>query len=158
MSTTADGTWPEDLGRREKALEAMRLRKDRGLTWEEIAEEAGYSSRQAAQRAVSRVLARVESETVDDYRQLMSARYDDLYRRTIIALDTADAEGQLMGKSQLLAAGRGIVDSLVKLHGLASPQRAEVTVHTRSAIDDEIEALLSHFNESSASSNAPRRG
>lgn len=70
MSTSADGTWPEGLGRREKALEAMRLRKDRGLTWEKIAQEVGYSSRQAAQRAVSRVLARVESETVEDYRQL----------------------------------------------------------------------------------------
>lgn len=142
MSTTADGTWPEDLGRREKALEAMRLRKDRGLTWEEIAEEAGYSSRQAAQRAVSRVLARVESETVEDYRQLVSARYDDLYRRTIDALDTADAEGQLMGKSQLLAAGRGIVDSIVKLHGLAAPQKADVTVHTKADVDAEVQALI----------------
>lgn len=147
MSTTADGTWPEDLGRREKALEAMRLRKDRGLTWEEIAEEAGYSSRQAAQRAVSRVLARVESETVEDYRQLMSARYDDLYRRTIIALDTADAEGQLMGKSQLLAAGRGIVDSIVKLHGLAAPQKADVTVHTKADVDAEVQALLDKLGE-----------
>ncbi|RDI32422.1 hypothetical protein DEU38_103155 [Rhodococcus sp. AG1013] len=147
MSTTADGTWPEDLGRREKALEAMRLRKDQGLTWEEIAEEAGYSSRQAAQRAVSRVLARVESETVEDYRQLMSARYDDLYRRTIIALDTADAEGQLMGKSQLLAAGRGIVDSIVKLHGLAAPQKADVTVHTKADVDAEVQALLNKLGE-----------
>lgn len=147
MSTTADGTWPEDLGRREKALEAMRLRKDRGLTWEEIAEEAGYSSRQAAQRAVSRVLARVESETVEDYRQLMSARYDDLYRRTIIALDTADAEGQLMGKSQLLAAGRGIVDSIVKLHGLAAPQKADVTVHTKADVDAEVQELIDKLTE-----------
>lgn len=142
MSTTADGTWPEDLGRREKALEAMRLRKDRGLTWEEIAEAAGYSSRQAAQRAVSRVLARVESETVEDYRQLVSARYDDLYRRTIDALDAADAEGQLMGKSQLLAAGRGVVDSIVKLHGLAAPQKADVTVHTKADVDAEVQALI----------------
>ncbi|MDH6279500.1 hypothetical protein [Prescottella agglutinans] len=147
MSTTAEGTWPEDLGRREKALEAMRLRKDLGLTWEEIAEEAGYSSRQAAQRAVSRVLARVESETVEDYRQLMSARYDDLYRRTIAALDTADQEGQLMGKSQLLAAGRGIVDSIVKLHGLAAPQKADVTVHTKADVDDEVQALIDKLAE-----------
>lgn len=147
MSTTSDGTWPEDLGRREKALEALRLRKDQGLTWDEIAEEAGYANRSNAYRAVSRLLARVEGENVENYRQLMSARYDDLYRRTIIALDTADAEGQLMGKSQLLAAGRGIVDSIVKLHGLAAPQKADVTVHTKADVDAEVQALLDKLGE-----------
>lgn len=142
MSTTADGTWPEDLGRREKALEALRLRKDHGLTWDEIAEEVGYANRSNAYRAVSRLLERVEGEKVEDYRQLMSARYDDLYRRTIAALDTADQEGQLMGKSQLIAAGRGVVDSIVKLHGLAAPQKADVTVHTKADVDAEVQALL----------------
>ncbi|NKS66377.1 hypothetical protein GS461_09825 [Rhodococcus hoagii] len=68
----SDGTWPEDLGRREKALEALRLRKDHGLTWDEIAEEVGYANRSNAYRAVSRLLERVEGEKVEDYRQLMS--------------------------------------------------------------------------------------
>ncbi len=147
MATQSDGTWPEDLGRREKALEALRLRKDHGLTWDEIAEEVGYANRSNAYRAVARLLERVEGEKVEDYRQLMSARYDDLYRRTISALDTADAEGQLMGKSQLLAAGRGIVDSIVKLHGLAAPQKADVTVHTKADVDAEVQALLDKLSE-----------
>ncbi|MFE4501708.1 hypothetical protein ACFRFQ_17790 [Rhodococcus sp. NPDC056743] len=52
---TPDGTWPEDLGRRETALEAMRLRRD-GKTWDEIATEVGYSSRQDAHKTVKRVM------------------------------------------------------------------------------------------------------
>lgn len=141
VSTTATGTWPEDLGRRETALLAMRLRRD-GKTWDEVAAEAGYSSKQAAFRAVKRVLDRVEGETVDDYREVVSARYEALYAKAWEAIETAGAKGQLVGKGQLIAAARGVLDSHAKLLGLTAPAKADVTVHTRSALDDEIEKLL----------------
>ncbi|WP_137726315.1 hypothetical protein [Prescottella subtropica] len=132
---------PKDIDDRMRAVGALQDRRD-GRTWDEVADAWGYTGRGTAHRAVSRLLARVEGETVEEYRQLMSARYDDLYRRTIQALDTADAEGQLMGKSQLIAAARGVVDSIVKLHGIAAPMTADVVVHTKADVDNEVQELL----------------
>ena len=136
-----DGTWPEDLGRRETALIAMRLRRD-GKTWDEVAIEAGYSSRQAAHKAVKRVLERVEGETADDYREVIAARYEALWAKSWEAIESAGSKGQLVGKSQLVASARGVLDSLAKLQGLQASTKSEVTVFTRGAIDAEIEALF----------------
>lgn len=140
---TPDGTWPEDLGRREAAIEAMKLRRD-GKTWDEVAELAGYSSRQAAHKAVKRVLERVEGETAEDFREVMSARYEALYAKAWDSINTADAKGQLVGKSQLIASARGVLDSHVKLLGLQAVSKSEVTVVTRGQMDAEIEVLLGH--------------
>ncbi|WP_415395177.1 hypothetical protein ACMTN4_07355 [Rhodococcus globerulus] len=140
---SADGTWPEDLGRREAALEAMRLRRD-GKTWDEIAVEVGYSSRQAAHKAVKRVLERVEGETAEDFREVMVARYEALYAKSWEAIAAADKTGQLVGKSQLIASARGCLDSLSKMLGLQAASKSEVTVVTRTQIDSEIETLLVH--------------
>lgn len=94
---TPDGTWPEDLDRRQTAIEAMKLRRD-GKTWDEIAQLVGYSSRQAAHKAVKRVLERVEGETAEDYREVMAARYEALYAKAWDSIAAADAEGQLVGE------------------------------------------------------------
>lgn len=140
---TPDGTWPEDLDRRQTAIEAMKLRRD-GKTWDEIAQLVGYSSRQAAHKAVKRVLERVEGETAEDYREVMAARYEALYAKAWDSIAAAEEEGQLVGKSQLIASARGVVDSQVKLLGLQAVSKSEVTVVTRGQMDAEIEVLLGH--------------
>lgn len=60
--------------RRKQAI-ALRLA---GYTWEQIANQVGYGSKQAAQKDVSKALAN-ESETGDE--NLSLARMDVLYRK-----------------------------------------------------------------------------
>lgn len=137
------GTEPDDISNRQRAVAAMQDRRD-GMLWDEIAEKHGYSDRGNAQRAVRRVLERVEGETAEDYREVMAARYEALYAKAWDSIAAADAEGQLVGKSQLIASARGVVDSQVKLLGLQAVSKSEVTVVTRGQMDAEIEILLGH--------------
>lgn len=137
------GTEPDDISNRQRAVAAMQDRRD-GMLWDEIAEKHGYSDRGNAQRAVRRVLERVEGETAEDFREVMSARYEALYAKAWDSINTADAKGQLVGKSQLIASARGVLDSHVKLLGLQAVSKSEVTVVTRGQMDAEIEVLLGH--------------
>src|SRR5699024_12589365 len=58
---------PKAIADRERQRHALELRRQ-GLTWERVAEEAGYSDRHNAFRAVASILDRVESEQVEAYR------------------------------------------------------------------------------------------
>lgn len=134
-------TKPDGISDRERALGAMKDRRD-GKTWAEVADAWGYQDKSTACRAVRRVLERVEGETADDYREVIAARYEALWAKSWEAINTAEAKGQLVGKSQLVASARGVLDSLAKLQGLQASTKSEVTVVTRTAIDSEIEALF----------------
>lgn len=134
-------TKPDGISDRERALGAMKDRRD-GKTWAEVAVAWGYQDKSTACRAVRRVLERVEGETADDYREVIAARYEALWAKSWEAINAAEAKGQLVGKSQLVASARGVLDSLAKLQGLQASTKSEVTVVTRTAIDSEIEALF----------------
>ncbi|MER5838597.1 hypothetical protein ACIQYW_18545 [Rhodococcus erythropolis] len=134
-------TKPDGISDRVRALGAMKDRRD-GKTWAEVAEAWGYQDKSTACRAVRRVLERVEGETADDYREVIAARYEALWAKSWEAINAAEAKGQLVGKSQLVASARGVLDSLAKLQGLQASTKSEVTVVTRTAIDSEIEALF----------------
>lgn len=134
-------TKPDGISDRERALGAMKDRRD-GKTWAEVADAWGYQDKSTACRAVRRVLERVEGETADDYREVIAARYEALWAKSWEAINAAEAKGQLVGKSQLVASARGVLDSLAKLQGLQASTKSEVTVVTRTAIDSEIEALF----------------
>ena len=136
-------TKPEGVGDRDRALQGMRLRRD-GKTWDEVAKECGYSDRSTAHRAVSRVLARVEGETVDDYRNLMDARLEALWQKAMEAIEKADPERHV-GLSQLLQAAVRIEDRRAKLFGIDGATKSETTVVVKSAIDAEIEQLVDHL-------------
>lgn len=138
-------TKPQSVADRERAIQAMQLRRD-GKMWHEVADEVGYSSPQAAQRAVSRVLARVEDETVDDYRNLMDARLEALYAKTWAAIDKADPERHV-GLSQLIQAAVRIEDRRAKLFGIDGATKSETTVVVKSALDAEIEQLVNHLKQ-----------
>ncbi|WP_458681646.1 hypothetical protein [Prescottella equi] len=133
---------PENIDDRDRALGAMRDRRA-GKTWDEVAQAWGYHDKSSAHRAVKGLLERVESETVDDYRQVVNARLEALWAKAWEAIEAAEGKGQLVGKSQLIAAARGVIDSQVKLLGLAAPTKADVAVaFTKSAVDQEIEELV----------------
>ena len=136
-------TKPDGISDRERALGAMKDRRA-GKTWAEVADAWGYQDKSTACRAVRRVLERVEGETAEDFREVMSARYEALYAKAWDSINTADAKGQLVGKSQLIASARGVLDSHVKLLGLQAVSKSEVTVVTRGQMDAEIEVLLGH--------------
>lgn len=138
-------TKPQSVADRERAVEAMRLRRN-GKMWHEVAELAGYSSPQAAQRAVRRVLARVEDETVDDYRALMDARLEALYEKAWEAIEKADPERHV-GLSQLLQAAISIENRRAKLFGIDGATKSETTVVVKSALDAEIEQLVTHLKQ-----------
>ncbi|ORL93430.1 hypothetical protein A5N78_04660 [Prescottella equi] len=138
---------PEGISDRQRAVNAMQLRRD-GKTWDEVADACGYADRSTAHRAVKRVLERVEGETVDDYREVVNARYEALYTKAWEAITSAEGKGQLVGRSQLVAAARGVLDSQAKLLGLGAPQKSELTVTTRAAVDDEISALVNKLRGS----------
>lgn len=65
-----------------RAAQALNLRK-LGATYEQIAQQVGYSDRGAAHRAVQRELQRTLQEAADDLRTLEAQRLDDLYRAMI---------------------------------------------------------------------------
>lgn len=134
---------PKQLADRERARKAAELRRD-GMQWPQIADELGYSDKSSAYTAVRRFLDRNDSETADEYRELLTQRYEDLYARAIKKLDEA-YRGREVGVAQLLSSARGILDSLAKLHGLQEPLKVETTVVQRDELDEEIANLVAQF-------------
>ncbi|MGW5438587.1 hypothetical protein [Nocardia asteroides] len=115
---------PEDRDRQSKALE-LRLE---GLTYRAIADELGYSE-SGAYRAVEAVLKRVESTGADELRKVETLRLEALFRAWWPAALAHDEKAA------------GVVlrchDRLVKLHGLAMPERLliEQTSKDQAALD-----------------------
>lgn len=135
---------PHALNDRERAARAVAMRIA-GHTLREIVGALGYYDETAASRAIRRSMDRVESDTVDQYRALLTARYEDLYRRAVDDLD-AGSHGREVGRAALVSAARSVLDSLAKVHGLTAaptPARAEVTIRVRDELDDELHRLAS---------------
>lgn len=127
---------------RDRALRALALRRD-GKPWYVIADELNYHDPGTAYTAVSRVLARVESESAVEYRQLLTERYESLYAEVVAALGDARA-GREVGRAQLVSAGRGVLDSLARLHGLQAADAVTVNMgRARDGIDEELARLAS---------------
>ena len=89
-----------------------------------------------AYRAVKRVLDRVESESATEYRAVMAARYEQLWRDARSSLDALPADHA--GRAALLTSARGVLDSLARLHGITAAEVTVVTpeVRARDRIDD----------------------
>lgn len=85
----------------ERDAEACRLRM-RGSTYEQIAQQLGYSHRDLARRAVQRALTAVVSEPAAELRQLELIRLDELWRRGWAVLDR---------EHHLVQAGRVVRDA-----------------------------------------------
>lgn len=134
-------TSPAKIDIRLRALEAMRLRHETDDTWQQIADSCGYSSPQAAQRSVVRVLSRVETENVSQYRNLFDTQLAWLWDQTAEKL--IDSDRGSMSYATLVQSAVRIVDRRAKLHGVDASTKSEVTVAlTRGDVDADVEKLL----------------
>lgn len=77
---TAKGRFERSIDDAERDARACRLRAA-GVTYQQIADQLGYSDRAAAGRAVERVLIETVSEPAETLRSLELARLDELMRR-----------------------------------------------------------------------------
>lgn len=116
-----------------------------GATWQEIATQLGYRSRQAAQQAVRRLGDRTPPESVEAARR----KHDNALRllqrsgftRYLTALQSGDDDTALRYAKEL----RSTVAERAKLGGAYAPQRAEVDVNVSAnpaAIIDRLETEL----------------
>ncbi|OBB32639.1 hypothetical protein A5792_02445 [Mycolicibacterium peregrinum] len=116
-----------------------------GATWQEIATQLGYRSRQAAQQAVRRLGDRTPPESVEAARR----KHDNALRllqrsgftRYLTALQSGDDDTALRYAKEL----RSTVAERAKLGGAYAPQRAEVDVNVSAnpaAIIDRMETEL----------------
>lgn len=149
-------TSPAKLQHREKALEALRLRRDTEATWLEISQQLGYHSEQTAQRAVARLANRIESKEVESYRDMFDGQLAFLWDQCQDRILTSDRNA--MGFATLLQSGVRIIDRRAKLHGVDAAVKVEVTEVTRSAIDQEIEVLAQAIKDRAAGGPAEPAG
>lgn len=115
--------------RRAQAV-ALRLA---GMTYEEIAVQAGYSDKSAARHAVLRALDRVEAESVQEYRELENARLD----RAQAAIWTQVVAGDIKAVLAFLR----LSARRARMNGLDAPQA--VTVSTPDRV--QLEAMIADF-------------
>ena len=126
---------PEQFERENQVLE---LRKS-GATWAEIASVTGYANASGAQKAYSRVVTRVQRESLDELRDLELERLDRLQRSywkaAVIDGDKKAAEFVLK-----------VIAQRTKLLGLDAPQRIdvqqEVITYDGDAIQRETAAIV----------------
>lgn len=93
-----------------------------GKTFEEIAKEAGYASKQAAFDAVSRSLKAIVREPAEELLKLDLERLDTMWGIHFLNAQAGDV--------QALAACMRIMERRAKLLGLDAPVKAEATVKT----------------------------
>lgn len=99
-----------------KAAKALELRME-GKSFDAIAEEAGYNSRQAAHDAVKRALDRIEREPADALVKLDLERLDVLWQIQYLNAQAGDV--------QAMAACMKIMERRAKLLGLDAPVKTD---------------------------------
>ena len=68
---------PAVIARRQRELRALELRTQ-GYTLEQIAQKLGLANRGVASKYIARILARNESESVEEMRQIMGAQLETI--------------------------------------------------------------------------------
>ena len=123
-------TSPETAAAKQKAAKAVELRME-GKTFDEIAQEAGYKSRQAAHDAVKRALELIVREPATELIKLDLERLDKMW-----GIHYLNAQA---GDSQALASCMKIMERRAKLLGLDAKQELEVNATVKSlpaSVDD----------------------
>lgn len=103
---------PRVIEARQKAARALDLRKE-GKTFEEIAAEVPYNSRQAACDAVKRAIAAITREPASELIELELARLDAMWGKHYLNAQAGDV--------QALAACMKVMERRAKLLGLDAP-------------------------------------
>jgi len=117
----------------EKQRRAVELRKA-GLSYDRVAELAGYSNRSGAWKAVKAVLERNETDSATEMRVLMAERLDTLFERAYRAV----LEGDLSQIKNCIAIEKRRAD----LFGLDTPKQVEVAGPGGGAIQTDVGSLL----------------
>lgn len=117
-SRNGQKTKPETIEAKRRAAKALELRME-GRTFEAIADEVGYNSKQAAYDAVRRSIAEITREPAEELIRLDLERLDVLW-----GIQYLNAQG---GDVQAMAACMKIMERRAKLLGLDAPSKAEVT-------------------------------
>jgi len=135
----------EGTARRVRAV-ALRLS---GLTYDQVAEQAGYSDRGTARRAVLAALDHVEAESVAEYRALENARYDraqaalwPLVTGPRLGTGQANAVSDDI-KIKAVNSWLGIATRRARLNGLDAPQQVVIGSGTVAELED----LLGEYRE-----------
>ncbi|QRY62736.1 hypothetical protein JVX90_00215 [Gordonia sp. PDNC005] len=113
-----------------------------GLSERAVAAKHGVS-KTAVHNAIHNQLAAARerrAELADHLYEIQARRYEHLWTETARALADAKSNREV-GVAQLITAGRGVLDSLTRLHGLDQPTRVDVTVTEISDVDRELADL-----------------
>jgi hypothetical protein len=111
-------TSPEVAAAKAKAAKALELRME-GKSFDAIAQEAGYNSRQAAFDAVKRSLLAITREPAEELIRLDLERLDVLWGIQYLNAQAGDV--------QAMAACMKIMERRARLLGLDAPAKQEVT-------------------------------
>jgi len=102
-----------DLNAKQRIALAIKLRSQ-GLTWDEVAEGAGYGSKGAAHHAVTRELQRTITGNVEEMRREEAMIIEALYNRCMKAAMDEKNKGFLFAVDRVL----GIRERYARLFGL----------------------------------------
>lgn len=119
MTTKNSKTAPMVINKRERAIQALDLRKA-GISYEMIAQRLGYSNRTAAFRAVQNLLEKSEKEASSDLREMELRRLDDLF----LSIYKKAREGDLPSIDRCLK----IMERRAKMSGLDAPEKTQSDV------------------------------
>jgi hypothetical protein len=114
----------------EKRAKAVALRLA-GLDWATVAQQSGYRSPGAACTAVSEALKAArekQAASAEELRQLTAMRYERLL--------TAAWGKAVKGDVKAIETAARIVDRMVKLEGLAAPEKVDVDLTGQITADD----------------------
>lgn len=132
---------PARIDHRARATEAVRLRTE-GLTYRQIADQLGYSTENAANKAVLGLLGRVEIEAVDALRTLEVGRLDLLWSKVLRGIIRSETSPQGLSAALVTAAVR-VSERRARLLGLDLPTQIEsVSPVDIKAAQQEFERLL----------------
>lgn len=122
---------------RERLVTSLRRQ---GLTWEQIAQQAGYKSPSGASEAYLRASARIVAEDVQTLRQLENDRLDLLFN--------AIWDKALAGDNEAIETCLKIMTRRAKLLGLDTPPEHRLTVTqtwTGEQVQTEVQQILKAF-------------
>lgn len=117
---------------RARAAEAYNMHLD-GHSWQDIADELGFRSRQGAMSAVQRHLAETTPDPSNIARRKWLDRKVRLRNRVSRQLALAQDAGDHQAVAQLSAALDRTDDQIAKASGYYAPQQVDVSVRTDAA-------------------------
>lgn len=114
-----------------RAERCWRLRV-RGRTWQEVADDQGFRSRRAAQKAVEQFLKRTPPPDVVTLRRAMGDGLTMVREQLLDSMDAAQAKGDHRGVAMIATVVVEAFDKQAKLMGLHIAVPAEVNVNVQS--------------------------